>query len=207
MKLSNLPSRVAWPLALLLSFGVFAVLYLVLSLQLWASGLAAVLVFVALYLIFDPRSEKQVQIDDYGATAQARVRQTLDQLRSIERLTRSLPQGPVSQEVLNVSNMAKTLLAEVQEKRPNELMSASSAVEYRVSKLQEALSIYTDILKDPRKQKQPKYVEISNRITTRTIPAVEQWLGNNIDRLNAGELLQLEVNLDQLEASQYESLK
>jgi hypothetical protein len=207
MKLSSLPARVAWPIAILAALGTFAGLYLGLGLALWASGLVAILVFVALYLIFDPRSDKEVLGDQYEAAAKARVRQALDQLRGIEQIRRKLPQGPVNQEVQNVSRLAQILLAEVEEKRPNELMSAASAVEYRVTKLHEALDMYVDILQDPRKQQQPRYAEISQRITTKTLPAVEQWLGNNIDRLNAGDMLQLEVNLDQLEASQYESLK
>ena len=207
MKLSRLPARIAWPVAILAALATLGLLYGVLNLPLWVSGIVAVLVFVALYLIFDPRSEQQLTADDYQANAMAYVRKTNDQLNSLEQLSRRLPQGQVSQEVLNVSKLARTLLTSVQQKRPNELMSAATAVEYRVEKLNQAMSVYADILQDPSKQSQPKYQDISQRITTTTLPAVEQWLGNNIDRLNAGDILQLEVNLDQLEASQYEGLK
>ncbi len=203
----RLPPQIAWPLAVIGALAVLALCYYVLNLSLWISGLAAVLVFTALYLIFDPRSAQEVQVDDYEGQAKARVRQTLDQLRAIEQLTRSMPAGPVPQQVINISHMAQALLSEVQQKRPNELLSAVSAVEYRTGKLREALDVYNDIMQDPRKASQPKYADISQRIATKTLPAVEQWLGNNLDRLNAGDILQLEVNLNQLEASQYEALK
>jgi len=193
--------------AIIGALAALAVSYYVLDLTLWVSAIVGVLVFTALYLIFDPRSAQEVQTDDYEGQAKARVRQTLDQLRSIEQLTRKMPPGPVPQQVVNISHMAQQLLSEVQEKRPNELLSAVSAVEYRTGKLREALDVYNDIMQDPRKASQPKYADISQRIATKTLPAVEQWLGNNLDRLNAGDILQLEVNLNQLEASQYESLK
>jgi len=60
---------------------------------------------------------------------------------------------------------------------------------------------------DPRGPQQNGLAELTARLNTKTLPALEQWLGNNLDRIRAGDLLQLEVNLSQLEASQYEALK
>jgi len=207
MKLSNIPPRVAWPVALLAALGVFYLLYGVLQLPLWISGLLAIIAFVALYLIFDPRTQKQLELQGYQADTQAQMRKVLDELRDIQQIDRKIPQGPVNQSVMHITQLAQSLLTQVQQKRPNELLSAVSAVDYRMGKLRDALNTYVDILQDPTKQSQDKYAGISQRITTQTLPALEQWLGNNIDRLNAGDILQLEVNLDQLEASQYEALK
>lgn len=207
MKSVRMPPQIAWPLALVGAAAVLVVGYWVLGLSLLFSGLAAVLVFVALYLILDPRTEKEVQLDDYGMQARASMRKTLDDLRSIDQMMRNIPPGPVQQQVASITALGRTLMAQVEQKRPNELLSAAAALDYRTQKLQEALGVYSDIVRDPRKQGQAKYADVSQRIATKTLPAVEQWLSNNVDRLNAGDILQLEVNLDQLEASQYESLK
>jgi hypothetical protein len=207
MKLSNIPPRVAWPVAILAALGVFYLLYGVLQLPLWVSGLLAIVVFVGLYLVFDPRTQKQLELQGYEADAQARMNKVLDQLREIQQIDRKIPQGPVNQSVMRITQLAQSLLTQVQQKRPNDLISAVSAVDYRMGKLRDTLNIYVDILQDPSKQSQSKYADISQRISTQTLPALEQWLGNNLDRLNAGDILQLEVNLDQLEASQYEALK
>jgi hypothetical protein len=207
MKSLHMPPQIAWPVALVGAAAVLVVGNWVLGLGLLFSGLAAVLVFVALYLILDPRTEKEVQTDDYGMQARASMRKTLDDLRSIDQMMRNIPPGPVQQQVASITALGRTLMAQVEQKRPNELLSAAAALDYRTQKLQEALGVYSDIVRDPRKQAQAKYADVTQRIATKTLPAVEQWLSNNVDRLNAGDILQLEVNLDQLEASQYESLK
>ncbi|HMA37983.1 MAG TPA: 5-bromo-4-chloroindolyl phosphate hydrolysis family protein [Chloroflexia bacterium] len=201
------PPQVAWPLALGCAFAVLAVCIGVLALPFWLGGLVAVLVFVALYLILDPRSAQEVAGDAYTADASARVRRALDELQTVKQLTQRVTASAVATQVQTVGQMAYALLNEVQAKRPNELLSAATAVEYRLGKLREALAVYADLLSDPRAPQQARTTELTQRLTTRTLPALEQWLSNNLDRLHAGDILQLEVNLSQLEASQYEALK
>jgi len=207
MKAFRFPPQIAWPLALGGAFAVLAFCYLALSFAWWLSGAIAILVFVALYLIFDPRSEKEVSTDAYAEGARDRARQALEQVRGIAQQAQALPPGPVGPQILEVCNRVQLLLTEVQEKRPNELLSAAEAVEYRVGKLGETLTAYREILRDPYQVTQGRSAEITQRLARKTLPALNQWLNNNLDRLHAGDMMQLEVNMNQLEASQYEALK
>ena len=207
MKAFRFPPRIAWPLALGGAFAVLAFCYTVLAFAWWLSGGIAILVFVALYLIFDPRSEKEVSTDAYAEGARDRARKALDQVRVIAQQAQALPPGPVGPQILEVCSRVQLLLAEVQEKRPNELLSAAEAVEYRVGKLGETLNAYREIIRDPYQVTQGRSAEVTQRLARKTLPALNQWLNNNLDRLHAGDMLQLEVNMNQLEASQYEALK
>ncbi len=207
MKAVRFPPQIAWPLALGGAFAVLAFCYAVLSFTWWISGGIAILVFVALYLILDPRSEKEVSSDAYIEGARDHARKTLAQVRVIAQQAQSLPPGPVGPQIVEVCNRVQFLLQEVQDKRPNELLSAAQAVEYRVGKLSETLNAYRDIIRDPYQVTQGRAAEVTQRLAGKTLPALNQWLNNNIDRLHAGDMLQLEVNMSQLEASQYEALK
>ncbi len=201
------PPQIAWPLAVILAFAALWISYSVLAVPLWLSGLIGVLVFVALYLILDPRSTKEVATDTYTTEARGQVQRTLAQLRTLTRQAQALPANPVTPRLLEVNRLTEALLVEVQEKRPNELLSAAQAVDYRVQKLGEALNVYEDLLRDPRAARLSRSGEIGDRLTGKTLPALEQWLNNNLDRLHAGDIMQLEVAMNQLEASQYEALK
>lgn len=207
MRTFRVPPQLAWPLGIVTALAVLGLTYGLLALPLWAGGLAAVLVFVALYLILDPRTEKEVAGDAYVVEARVRARKALDALRDLTRQAQVGPADPLAPRVLEISRLAGLLLEEVQEKRPNQLLSAAEALDYRVTKLGEALAVYRDLRADPRPASQSRTADLTARLHEKTLPSLEQWLSGNLDRVRAGDIMQLEVNLSQLEASQYEALK